>query len=422
MGDRIKKLNGDGRKTEGKRSGQWKAAWTAAFTLFLVLMAGVFAWRWPAWQLGYPIDAGRWGAFGDFIGGLLGSVFTLISVYYLHSTYMEQRAANKEMSEDYDRHIKWERERRFEDNFNTLLSLYKEATRAYSFDSAEPGKPAMDLCVKEALRHSFNSKEAYMKRVMTASSSFFSLLRCPQHVINTHMRLLYQLLYQLGNSPIDENERRIYAKSLRSQLTDMELILIRYNCWRKAGKNMRSLIAQYNMLKHLPPLSLLEYGKYTSDMGGERCLNALNDELVAWRKEIRNLFEAASLERVEKEKSLGYGKIFGIKLGVNEDCKRYIFELTQTNKSTQGVRNLAAKALMGMTDEDMKGLLEDFHREVFEMGNFKIWNNVVRPCYSSSFEKPEPDGGYYRLLRIEVTCKEPIIVTFNQIRFPVNEL
>lgn len=56
------------------------------------------------------------------------------------------------------------------------------------------------------------------------------------------------------------------------------------------------------------------------------------------------------------------------------------------------------------------------------MGNFKIWNNVVRPCYSSSFEKPESDGSYYRLLRIEVTCKEPIIVTFNQIRFPVNKL
>lgn len=416
MGNRIKRLNGDN-PIEGKQNVPRTICWIVVS--FLTLTAGVFVWKWPAWKLSLPIDAERWGQFGDFIGGLLGSVFTLISVYYLHSTYMEQRAANIEMKNDYDRHIEWEKERRFEENFNTLLSLYKDSTRAYSSENSRPGKYAMDLYVKNALDYSFDDKEAYLKKVIAATSTFFSSLSCSGHVVNAHMRLLYQLLYQLDNNLIEENEKRIYAKSLRSQLTDMELVLVRYNCWRKAGENMRPLVAKYNMLKHLPLLSLLEYKKYALSIGEEKYVSALNDELVVWRKDIRNLFETAFLEkRMIRKNHDEYGKFLKIKMEVNEECKRYVFELTQDKDSTKGVKDPVTKALMGMTNENLKGLLEDFHREVFEMGNFRRWNDNIRPRYCSSSKVPEDKESFYRHLRIEVTCKEPIIATFNQIRLP----
>ena len=78
----------------------------------------------------------------------------------------------------------------------------------------------------------------------------------------------------------------------------MELVLIRYNCWRKVGENLQPLVAKYNLMKHLPILSLLEFKRYIQKGGGSiptDSVELVNDELILWRREICHLFEMLPL-------------------------------------------------------------------------------------------------------------------------------
>jgi hypothetical protein len=62
-------------------------------------------------------------------------------------------------------------------------------------------------------------------------------------IVNAHMRILYQLFTLLETDDIEDNYKIRYTKLLRSQMTDKELILIRYNCMTGRGKNAVACIS-----------------------------------------------------------------------------------------------------------------------------------------------------------------------------------
>ena len=245
------------------------------------------------------------------------------------------------------------------------------------------------------------------------------------------MRLLYQLLSLLSESGLDEKSERIYAKSLRGQLTDMELVLIRYNCWRKIGENMRPLVAKYNIMKHLPLLNLLEYRKYTVRGGGSipnDCIGLLSDELVLWRREISHLFKTAYDTNERQEQVMSYGSLFDVKFSVSNDCREYEIILVQKKDNKAGIKDEVAKLLFDISDEDMKGLLLEFHREVFDLANFNEWNSMEdlksseKPRFSQvSIAYPSDIPECYKRISLNVKCDKPLNVSFYQMEYPKAE-
>lgn len=400
------------------------------FFVAVIICVIVFSWEVPDFSTKVPIDAGRWGQLGDFIGGLLGTALTLVSVFLLYRAFKAQRdandltmKANKEMVEDNIRHIYWERTKQFDGNFNSLLVLYRETIHGYKYKDVEAGKHSLNQLLSYFLNNStFNNSESFRKRVDAACRAIFTDLRSSLYLVNTHMRLLYQLLYLLNNSEIDEGEKRIYAKFLRSQLSEMELVLIRYNCWRKVGENLRPLVAQYNIMKHLPLLNLLEFKKYTQQGGGSiptEYVELVNDELVLWRKEIYRLFEMATTDMKEKSKKRNYGNILKLKFQVSDDCTKYSYELVQTKKEMTGVKDIFAKTISNIPDNELKQFLTEYHKELFELSNFNLWNRGSKPCYHLiSIDYPEGVPDEYKHLKFRISSKEPIIISFNQIREP----
>ena len=245
------------------------------------------------------------------------------------------------------------------------------------------------------------------------------------------MRLLYQLLSLLSESGLDEKSERIYAKSLRGQLSDMELVLIRYNCWRKVGENMRLLVAKYNIMKHLPLLNLLEYRKYT-EMGGGSIPNdyigLLSDELVLWRREISHLFKMACDTDEQQEQVMSYGSLFDVKFSVSNDCREYEIALVQKKDNKAGIKDEVAKLLFDISDKDMKGILSEFHREVFDLANFNEWNSMEgleqseRPNYSSvSIKQPSDIPECYKRISFSVRSDKPLNVSYYQVESPKAE-
>lgn len=82
-------------------------------------------------------------------------------------------------------------------------------------------------------------------------------------------------------------------KILRAQLSDSELALLRYNGMSRQGAKFVPLINKFNLLKHLPPLELMEYKRWSKKMTLEEqgCTNVL---LLETKHNIQKVLETSS--------------------------------------------------------------------------------------------------------------------------------
>ena len=212
------------------------------------------------WGVSYPADHSQWGLYGDFIGGVLGTLVAGFSVYYLIRTLREQQQANERVSINYKDVAEVYQVQQFDNNYQHLIKLYQEAIGGYKHDDAI-GRSALKQKIRVLSDKEFDHTVNYKMRVMSARSLFEREFYIPNRVdAAVHFRVLYQIFNLIDSSELDERKYKArYAKLVRSQIDEDELVLLRYNCWCKYGEKMRTLINHYNLLKHLPPLSLLEF-------------------------------------------------------------------------------------------------------------------------------------------------------------------
>lgn len=231
-------------------------------------------------------------------------------------------------------------------------------------------------------------------------------------VVNAHMRILYQIFNLLDGINIDENDKILYAKLLRSQMTDEELILIRYNCMTKRGQKMQLPVFHYNILKHLPLLGLFEFKKYRKGLSNTQ-INILNDELISWRKEIVDLFRRQSTS--DKTISKPYGNRYKIDIIISYDNKNYTFIMTQKQR-VNGPSNTIVKAFDNYynNNELMENLLTDFHTELFRHSHFKIYNRHRN--YKLTHNRTTIDNEI--IFKIRIHQDNPLIVSYFQIENP----
>lgn len=78
-------------------------------------------------------------------------------------------------------------------------------------------------------------------------------------LLSSYYRLLYRIMQTIDEAAVDNDIKRRYAKIFRCQISEEELILLRYNAFTHYGKKMQVYINRYNLLKHLPKMHLLEF-------------------------------------------------------------------------------------------------------------------------------------------------------------------
>ncbi len=81
----------------------------------------------------YPIKFEKFGTFGDFIGGVVGTVFAFLNVYLLIKTIRLQNNANSLSEKSYAYVQKTENVRTMDTQINSLLSLYNSIVATISF-------------------------------------------------------------------------------------------------------------------------------------------------------------------------------------------------------------------------------------------------------------------------------------------------
>ncbi len=226
-----------------------------------------FSWERDLFSFsGYQLQTDVVGQFGDFVGGVIG---TIISVVLLFFTFKTQHT-------DVENHMKVYKEESLNKLFFHMLELYNTTLNRFVVDIADEDGVSMRLYGKEALHYQYEQLYAgfqieerdnptlIRKKAVSAFQSFYANT---QDFSPIFFRTVYGILNLLNSNDSQTEQVRIgLMKVLRSQLTTTELIMLRYNTMTKMGNKSTLLINRFNMLKHLPPMELLEYKVWSMKM------------------------------------------------------------------------------------------------------------------------------------------------------------
>ena len=258
-------------------------AYVVLSIVFIALSGIAFGWGqiFEPFKADYIADYARLGTYGDFVGGVLGTIFGVISVLLMFKTFDYQQKATA------DNQTQLEIER-FHDLFFELLRLYQsqvsdlcgvyrtfekskkdnltedENTEVYEY--SYNNKDFFDF-EKEKLQRVFTPKESFEQNQAEALKTYMFFYIKNKDKIGAYYRTLYRIYDLIDNAKtIPEGIKKDYLKIIRAQLTETELFFLRYNALTYYGHKFIKYINEYNILKHLPVFELLEFKDWWKDL------------------------------------------------------------------------------------------------------------------------------------------------------------
>ena len=391
------------------------------------------------WSL--PVDESLLGSYGDFVGGFIGTLVTLYSVYLLVETLNNQIIVNsnivetnnnivqtnKATLEATERQIIQSNQNLFDSKFNVYLRAYQESVNSYKEETLI-GKAYLDVMVERFRTSGFKNNLTYSKRADAAIKQFQGFYAKNRTLLSVHMRTLYLLMQLIAEKgEIEEPDRVAYAKCIRGQLTESEMFLIRYNSYTEYGYNMQKYVNRFNLMKNLPTMSLLEFLKWRNILWDKPdYINAIDIFFLTLRSEIVELLlndDISGGDSTEKRKPISLSKRYSLSLMFTKDKKRYEFTVKRAkarNRTGYSGRPIIENALDCFTVGNLRQFMFDFHYEFFHANNFNKFNgdnNMQRSKAKLSTPKPIVDDDVEEVSCV-VTSDYPIILKYSQLDHP----
>ena len=342
----------------------------------------------------YVVDSTLFGTYGDFIGGVLGTIFTIISVFFLLVTFRHQRIVTK------DNHKQMETQR-FNDLFFELLHLYQSEVdelcgSSQIIDSMEKkddgkirvqgkdwnynNKDYFDF-EKEKIQKKYRNRKSYIENIKQSVNYYMLFYIENRSKIGAYFRTLYRI-YELidCSSEISEKQKKEYSKIVRAQLTESELFFIRYNAMTIYGKSFVKYINKYNILKHLPAFELLEFKDWWGKDNNSPGLNIVEREGV---NIIYSLITKSLKDVFKQSSSNDYD--YMVTLMPDDDAKyqismalkqHYDFMITITIKNKATIFTREFMGFKKMDEKRIQQLFDCFLKEIFMYSNFHQFNNL----------------------------------------------
>ena len=258
----------------------------------LVLLTGIaIFWIYGSWDKTSILDESKMGQFGDFIGGIVGTLVALVGIILYYVALTEQRkeikinqdalnlqisALNHQITEFqaqkeelistrkiYEQQTKTMRNQQFDSNFYSLLDVYISIKNNLN-DSDKDNKDYFqkiydELCagVPKAADDTFFSSN---KKVIDQYTGMYLNNRGK---LSSYFKTIYRLIKFVEECDhLKENEKIFYCKIIRSQISDNELLILYYNYHSVYGAKAQPLILKYGLLKHIQRLSKIEFVKH----------------------------------------------------------------------------------------------------------------------------------------------------------------
>ncbi len=248
-----------------------------------------YIWKEPILDASVPINKEAFGQFGDFITGVVGSIWALAGVILFYIALKEQRKdiqinrdalekqiealqlQSKEFSfqtkeleasrKIYTTQSKILKKQQFESTFFALLNVYTDITRDLYSTQKFFENNVDSLCQRFQVNE---DNENDPQTLHTASIEVYEDIYFQDKNSFAHyFRSLYRIVRFIeDSSSLTDKEQFFYAKIVRSQLREQELLMLFYNAHTVYGRNFQPFILKYNLLKHLPPTLKVMYKKY----------------------------------------------------------------------------------------------------------------------------------------------------------------
>lgn len=271
---------------QNRKNAQFIYRFALSLLILLIPISILYLWN-NTYTLSAPIDNGKFGTFGDFVGGVLGSIWSLCGILLFYSALREQRADFKtnsnallkqvaaleiqseefrlqreELSQSrqvFIEQAKTQRQQRFESTYFSLLELYTRVTSDLNLQTSSNNyfKNLKSELFKKAPHH-----HDPIKNYEFSKKNYLEIFYNQKEELSHYFKLIYRILKIIDDSEIIENEKFRYIKILRSQLSENEMFAIYYNSHSIYGGESYKLILKYNLLKHLPCTSKVEFAKY----------------------------------------------------------------------------------------------------------------------------------------------------------------
>lgn len=294
-----------------------------------------------SWKFSLELDEAKIGQFGDFVGGLIGTILAFVaSVLYLvalreqrkdiainqESSRLQNLALLKQIEEfekqkeeleltrrvyeqqsrtmaDQERTI---RIQRFESNFYSLLELCTKIKSELNNQcrSNDYFKDIYDSLKNRLLQRQI-ADVTYYELYEITNNEYINVFLEKKGQLAHYFKTFYRLMKILdSNEVLTTDEKTFYAKIVRSQLADYELQILSYNYHSRFASKGRLLSYKYNLLKHNHSLAKIElvnkYGTLCDDLNmtafndfmNEELLNSINDFIDNFdQEEKQTMFE-----------------------------------------------------------------------------------------------------------------------------------
>lgn len=224
------------------------------------------------------LDKGEsFGQFGDFLGGVLNPIFTLMTFFGVIVTIALQKIELRAAREEYKKSADALSTQAFENTFFNMLNLQQKIVSDLEFSSQQLGinykiikntyqannkyefkeKVEKDLLTYKG-RHAFGGCLNLLKRLSGGPQDTFRLYKHIQiehnHIFGHYFRSLYRIIKFINDHPyLEDTDRPSYAGILRAQLSRDELSLILLNCMDDMvdSGEFRKLLNKYHILEHI---------------------------------------------------------------------------------------------------------------------------------------------------------------------------
>lgn len=339
----------------------------------------------------YPIDNDLFGTYGDFIGGVVGTIVAFYSAFLLVKTLQSQENVNQSVIETNNQiSIASGKElyntllEVFNNKFERFMTCYQKAIDNYVLEKNNEllmGRKAFEKIASEFICNDFTNNNDYLRRTQSAISKYMDFYSNNRLYLAVHFRMLYLLTSLVSTSGLETNDKVLYAKLIRGQLSESEMTLLRYNCHSEYGVKMQKICNEFNLIKHLPVMQLLEFQEHYNNLKKvakseniKELIVGLDTMFITIRKYAKNILEKDGPMKITYDKC----KSYIIDLRVTEDRKMFTMTLvkdTIVERRGGGIRLSATeKALDYYTGEQLNKLFKDYLTELFYVSNFYQYN------------------------------------------------
>lgn len=230
------------------------------------------------YSLAKPIDGSLWGEFGDFTGGVVGTIIAYISIRLLVATLNTQTESNTIAKDTMRRNIEASTLQQLNTNFEMMINIYREALERFQ-DNAGQNGAAWLKSQMDAIYAAYNSQSlSYQERNKEAVQKFERFYIDHRAEASVYFRIVYRILELIFYADILSEDKAYFSKMFRCQISEEELFFIRYNAMTPNGRNIRKYLNQYNILKHLPEISILEFKRHIDG----KFIDAQKSQLISY--------------------------------------------------------------------------------------------------------------------------------------------